>query len=326
MLAYIVRRLLVSIPMLIGMTFITFMAVLWAPGNFLAELKANPYVSIEVIEQYEQKYHMNEPAIVQYGYWLRGLVQGDLGYSFVHKRPVAGLIGDHVLPTLLLVVSGMLFTWMVAIPVGVYCAVHQHEIRDRVLSLLAFVGMAIPNFFFALLLLFFASVTGLFPLGGMKSLAQWDAMGPLARTLDVAWHLIVPTIVLGTSGMAGLQRLTRGNMLEALRQQYVLTARAKGLPENRVLYRHALRTAINPLITIFGFAFSSLLGGAALTEIILSWPGLGSLLLAAVRAQDLYLVMGSVLISGVMLIGGNLLADILLALSDPRISYRQLAT
>lgn len=323
MFAYIVRRLLISIPMLLGMTFITFMAVLLAPGDFLAELKMNPYVSSEVIEQYEQQYHMNEPPIKQYGYWLVNLFRGDLGYSFAHKRPVAELIADHAGPTILLVLSAMLFTWMVAIPMGVYCAVHQHEIRDRILSLLAFVGMAIPNFFFALLLLYMASVSGLFPLGGMKSLAGWDTMSFPQRVLDVGWHLIIPTIVLGTAGMAGLQRITRGNMLEALRQQYVLTARAKGLPERRVRYRHALRTAINPLITIFGFGLSTLLGGAALTEIILSWPGLGSLLLSAVRAQDLYVVMGSVLISGGMLIAGNLVADILLAVADPRISHRK---
>jgi peptide/nickel transport system permease protein len=322
MLTYIIRRLLISIPMLFGITFITFMAVIFSPGNMLAELKMNPTVSKEVTAHYTKQFHLDKSVFEQYGYWVWNLAHGDMGQSFNMKRPVAEVIREHAGPTLLLVISAAIFTWFLAIPLGVYCAVHQHEARDRVLSILAFLGMAVPSFFFALLLLYLFSVIGGLPVGGFKTLQGWDDLAWWHRVLDVGKHLIIPTIVLGTGGMAGMQRITRGNMLEALRQQYVLTARAKGLPEGRVIYHHALRTAINPLVTLFGFEFSELLSGAALTEIILSWPGLGSLLLNAVRSKDVHLVMGSVLISGVLLIIGNLIADILLTVVDPRISHR----
>jgi len=180
--------------------------------------------------------------------------------------------------------------------------------------------MAVPSFFLALLLLWGISVTGVLPLGGFQS-AEFESLSFLGRVADIAKHLVLPTVVLGFGAWGGLQRIMRGNMLEVLRQQYVTTARAKGLSETRVVYWHALRTAINPMITIFGYQLSGILSGAALMEIVINWPGLGNLMLAAVRAQDQPLVMASMLISGVLLIAGNLAADILLAVSDPRISY-----
>lgn len=322
MLTYVIRRLLISIPMLFGITFITFMAMALSPGNMLAEMRMNPAISPSVVEEYAKQFHLDRPVYAQYGYWLWNLAHGDMGRSFKLQRPVTEVVREHAGPTILLVLSAMLFTWLLAIPLGVYCAVHQHEIRDRVLSMLAFLGMAVPSFFLALLLLYLFSVTGWLPPGGFKTDYRWEDFTAFQKALDIGKHLILPTIVLGTGGLAGLQRITRGNMLEALRQQYVLTARAKGLPEGRVIYHHALRTAINPLVTLFGFELSGLLSGAALTEIILSWPGLGNLLLDAVRSKDIYLVMGSVLISGVLLIIGNLVADILLAVVDPRIGHR----
>jgi len=168
--------------------------------------------------------------------------------------------------------------------------------------------------------LYAASQFGILPLGGMRS-ANYDELNFLGRAVDLLRHLVIPTVVISLGSMAALQRIMRGNMLGVLRQQYILTARAKGLPENKVFYRHALRNAINPLITLFGYELSSLLGGAALIEIICSWPGLGSLMLTAVRAKDVYLVMSSMLMGGILLLIGNLIADILLAWSDPRIRY-----
>jgi peptide/nickel transport system permease protein len=191
--------------------------------------------------------------------------------------------------------------------------------------------MSLPNFFFALLLLCLASflfdldranwLHGLLPLGGMQS-TNYSQMGVAAKGIDLARHLIIPTLVISVGSIAALQRIMRGNLLEVLRAQYILTARAKGLPEGKVIYRHAVRNAINPMITLFGGELSSLLSGAALTEIICGWPGLGSVMLTAVRSQDLFLVMGSTVLGGVMLIVGYLIADILLAWSDPRIKIR----
>ena len=322
MVAYIVRRLLVLVPLLLGMSFLTFMVFQLAPGDFFAELRANPMVDPAKVAELEAKYHFDRPALIQYAYWLKSLVlERDLGYSLSQKLPVMDVIGGRALNTIYLNIATMFFTWLIALPIGIYCAVHQYSVTDRVFAGLAFVGMSFPGFFLALLLLYLLGATwGMVPIGGLTSdnfyeLAFWQ------KGLDVAHHMVVPVLVLTTGALAGLQRLMRGNMLEVLREQYVTTARAKGLPENRVIYRHAVRNAINPMVTIFGFQLSGLLSGAALVEIICSYPGLGSIMLDAVRRQDLFLVMGGMLISGVLLIIGNLMADIMLGVVDPRISY-----
>jgi peptide/nickel transport system permease protein len=317
--AYILRRLLIGIPLLLAMAFVTFIFIHFTAGDMLSTLRLDPSVSQEVIHSYEQKYRLKDAVVVQFGVWLGNLARGDLGYSFTQKRTVASAIRGRLWNTLLLSLCGLVFTWAFALPLGVYAAVRQYSWGDKVFSVLAFLGMSLPTFFSALLLLYLASLTGLVPTGGMTS-AEYEQLSALGKLLDVARHLVIPTVVLGASAVGGLQRLTRGNMLEVLRQQYVTTARAKGLPEHRVIYHHALRNAINPLITIFGYEFSGLLSGAAITEMIVSWPGLGMLMLEAVRAKDYYLVMGDLVVAGLLLIVGNLLADILLAAADPRIS------
>lgn len=322
MISYIIRRLLISIPLLLAMTFVTFLFIHLAPGDYFDVLRLNPEISKETIALYEAKYHFDQPVLVQYLFWLKSLLQLDLGYSFTNKAPVLDVISTRMWNTLLLSVASLLFTWLVAIPVGIYCAVRQYSWGDKLFSSISFMGMSIPNFFLALLLLFlFSVILGILPTGGMTS-ANFDQFSFFKKVGDVLLHLVIPAAVIGTGAMAGLQRLMRGNMLEVLRAQYVLTARAKGLSETRVIYRHALRNAINPMITIFGFELSGILSGAALTEIITSWPGLGTVMLTAVRSQDLYLVMGSALMGGVLLVLGNLIADILLAWSDPRIQYQ----
>ncbi len=318
MTSYILRRILVAIPLLIGMSFIAFMVIQLGGGEYFAELRLNPQISPETIAQIEAQYHLDKPAIVQYFYWLKNILKLDFGYSFSRGASVAGLIRGRLFNTIILSVASILITWLAAIPLGIYCAVHRYSWGDRVASFFAYFGISVPNFFLALLLLYLASVAGILPIGGMRSANYYD-LSLLGKSLDIGRHLIIPTVVIATAAMAGLQRLMRGNMLEVLRTQYITTARAKGLPENRVIYVHALRNAINPMISIFGLQFSGLLGGAALTEIVCGWPGLGSLMLEAVRSRDLYLVMGDLLIGGVLLIGGNLLADVLLAWTDPRI-------
>ena len=317
--AYILRRLLVGIPLLFAMAFITFLFIQLTPGDMLSSYRMDPSVSQEQLRQYEERFHLDRPVLVQFGYWLWNFAHGDLGESFVRKAPVADVIRSRLWNTVLLSVASLIFTWMAALPLGIYAAVHQYSWSDKFFSVLAFLGMSLPTFFSALLLLYVVSLTGWLPLGGMVS-ANIEDMSLIGKVLDVAKHLIIPTVVIGGSAVGGLQRLMRGNLLEVLRQQYVTTARAKGLPEHRVIYRHALRNAINPLITIFGYQFSGLLSGAAITEMIVNWPGLGSLMLDAVRQKDYYLVMGDMLVVGMLLIIGNLLADILLAYADPTIS------
>lgn len=319
--SYIIRRLFFLIPLLLIMTFIGFVCINLAPGNYFDTLRQNPQVSPETIKLYEQKYHLDKGIFTQYYYWFIGVVRFDFGYSFAYKVPVIKVIKSRLFNTFILSVSVFLFSWLVAIPLGIYCAVHQYKAGDKFFSFLSFIGLSIPNFFFALILLYLASLSGILPTGGMHSLNYQELM-PLARFYDLIKHLIIPTLVLATSSIAGLARLMRGNMLEVLRSQYIMAARAKGISENRVIYIHALRNAINPMVTIFGGSLSGLLSGAALTEIICNWPGLGRLMLEAVMQQDLYLFAGNLLMTGFLLIMGYLLSDILLAWVDPRIQYR----
>ena len=231
---------------------------------------------------------------------------------------------ERVPATLLLAFSSLILTWIIGIPLGIIGAVNQNRFTDRFLQVISYTGQGFPSFITALLLLFLAQKTSpLFPVGGMTSI-NFPDLSPLGKIADIAWHSILPTLALSITSFAGLQRLMRGQLLDVLRQDYIQTARAKGLPENRVIYVHALRNAINPLITLLGFEFASLLGGAFIAETFFNWPGLGKLILQAVQQQDLYLVMASLMMGAVMLIIGNLLADLLLKAVDPRIKLEDL--
>ncbi len=331
MIAFIARRFLISIPLLLAICFLTFLFLQAVPGNFFDRMRLDPLISEETVNAYERMYHLDEPIPKQFAHWLWNLLHLDFGYSFELKRPVWEVLKERWANTLILSVSSLAFTWLFAIPLGIACALRQYKLTDKVFSFFSFLGMSLPNFFFAMLLLVAAGYTyglspgnplhGILPLGGMQS-SDYAGLSAGAKAWDLLRHLIIPTLVIGTASVAALQRIMRGNMLEVLRAQYIATARAKGLPEGRVVYRHALRNAINPMITLFGAELSGLLSGAALTEIICGWPGLGSVMLTAVRSQDLFLVMGSTVLGGVMLVLGYLLADVLLAASDPRIALK----
>ncbi|MDP8265410.1 MAG: ABC transporter permease [Candidatus Aceula meridiana] len=320
MFRYIIKRILISIPLLLGISLFTFVLIQLTPGNFFDTLKLDPQVSSETIAHYEKLYNLDKPLLQQYGYWLKNVLQLNFGYSFYYNCPVVKIIKSRLLNTFILSFSGMLLTWLVAIPLGIVMAINRNRFWDRFLSFGAFIFLSIPGFFLAILLLYFASHYGGLPLGGMQSV-NFDNFNIFEKIIDVLRHLVIPTIVISVGAIAGLQRIMRGNLLEVLRQQYILAARAKGLPENKVLYKHALRNAINPMITLLGYHLSGLLSGAAIVEIICNWPGIGTVMLTAVRAKDLYLVMASMLMGGVLLFLGNLLADIMLAWVDPRIRY-----
>jgi peptide/nickel transport system permease protein len=317
---YILKRLLHMIPLLLGITFLSFMIISLAPGDFLTTMTQNPQISADTIEALRANYGLDKPWYIQYVTWLWNAMHLDFGYSFANKVPVFDLIGQRVVNTLILAFSAAIFAWGLAIPLGIISAVRQNTWVDRGSSFLSFLGLSIPEVFFALLMVFFAAKTGWFPVGGMKSI-DFEYLPPLGQIGDLVYHLILPTIVLGSVSMAGRMRQMRANLLDTLLQDYIQTARAKGLSESVVIFRHALRNAINPLITLFGFTLADLLSGAFLVEVVMSWPGLGQLTLDALFARDLYLVMGSLVMASVMLILGNLAADIMLAMNDPRIQY-----
>ena len=318
---FIAKRILVAVPMLLGIALLTFALMGGTPGSYLDSMRLDPQFSEETIARYEQMYGLDKAWWVQFLSWTKNVLRLEFGYSFHFNIPVSKIIAGRLLNTLILSLASFLLTWCVAIPLGIWAALNRNRLIDRLIQFLSYVSLSLPSFFLVMIFLFFASqVPGVLPLGGMVS-PDFDDLNVLGKLLDVARHLVIPATALSIGSIAGLQRIMRGNMLEALGQKYILTARAKGLPESRVVYRHALRNAVNPLITLLGYEFSALLSGAALTEIICGWPGLGSLMLTAVRSKDIYLVMASMLMGGVLFIVGNLLADIALAKVDPRIRY-----
>lgn len=320
MLVFILKRFFISIPLLFGISLITFFLMQMTPGNFFDTLRLDPLISTETLAYYEKIYELDQPLWKQYVIWFKNLFHGELGYSFFYHVPVKRLIADRLWNTFVLSLASFFLTWGIALPLGIWAALHRNRLIDRMIQFFSYVALSIPSFFLAMIFLYFLSQWQILPLGGMQS-ASYDELTWPAKILDLLKHLAVPTLAISLGSIGALQKIMRGNMLEVLRQQYVLTARAKGLPEHRVIYGHALRNAINPLITLFGYEFSGLLSGSALIEIICSWPGLGMLMLTAVRSKDVYLVMASMLMGVILFILGNLLADILLAVCDPRIRY-----
>lgn len=321
MFRYIVRRFLYIIPMLLGISSLSFFIMQLAPGDALTTMVLSPDISDEVLNAMRARFWLDRPPHMQYIAWIQRLLTGDMGHSFLWHAPVTYVIKQRLVNSMILTIASTILAWLIAIPIGIHSAVNQYSWSDKLLSFFAFIGVAIPTWFLGLLLLFFTVTFGWgFPVGGMTSVdfvdfTFWE------KTVDLLRHMFLPVLVLTVGSVASLMRYMRSNLLDVLRQDYVTTARAKGLSGRVVIYKHALRNAINPLITIFGYQLGALLSGAALTEIVMNWPGIGSLMLNAVQGKDYYLVMGNLIIGSLMLIFGNLIADILLAMSDPRIRY-----
>ena len=317
---FLIRRVLAAIPLIIIVTFITKALLIASPGDFLDTLRLMPSISREHVLEMERMYHLDSHNVFErYWYWLWPALRGDFGYSFTKSASVWSLIGERVLNTLLLTGSALVFSWVFAIPLGMLAAVYRNRWIDKLIGFISFFGLSIPSIFFSLLMILFAARTGLFPAGGIHNQVMWDVMTSWERFVDTLWHLVLPMIVLGTIGLAQYVRQMRSEMIETLSQDYIRTARAKGLSHWRVLTRHALGNAINPLVTIFGFSLATLLGGALLTEYVFSWPGLGTLIFDALSTKDEPIVMASVVMLVLMLVIGNLIADVLLAIIDPRI-------
>ncbi len=322
---YVGKRVIQALITLLLVSFISFVIIQLAPGSYLDTLRQNPKISPERIEEVRRQFGLDKSLLEQYWLWLvQVLTRGNFGTSFVYFRPVSSLLAERVPATLLLSIASIVVTWSIAIPLGIIAGVNQNKWPDKILQVISYAGQGFPSLITALLLLIVAQNTSpLFPVGGMTSINHED-LNWLGKVLDIGWHLILPTIALSITSFAGLQRLMRGQLLDVLRQEYIQTARAKGLPESRVIYVHALRNAINPMITLLGFEFASLLSGAFITESFFNWPGLGRLILQAVSARDIYLVMGSLIMGAVMLIIGNLMSDLLLKFVDPRIRLENL--
>ncbi|MCV3213778.1 ABC transporter permease [Plectonema radiosum NIES-515] len=322
---YVIKRLLQALLTLFLASALSFFIMQLAPGDYVSSLEANPKISKERIDELRRQFGLDKSWLEQFGLWLWNiLTRGDFGTSFSYNRSVASLLWERVPATLLMAIASLIVTWAIAIPLGITAAVKQNRAYDRILQVLSYLGQGFPSFIAALFLLFFAQITTpLFPVGGMTSIYYTD-LSPIGKIIDIGWHLILPTIALSITSFAGLQRITRGEMLDVLRQDYIQTARAKGLPENRVIYVHALRNAVNPLITLLGFELAGLLSGAFITEQFFNWPGLGKLTLQALLNLDVPLAMASLVMGAVLLILGNLVADLMLKAADPRIRLENL--
>ena len=317
MAGYVARRLLQAVPILFGVAVISFSLIYLAPGDPIDRFRT-PTIRPEQLQGLIRLYGLDRPLPEQFWSWLTTYVQvwrpEAWGYSFLDGQPVLFKIADRLPATLLLGASALALTVVVAIPLGILAAVRQYSFADRLISSLATIGYAIPSFLLGLYLLFFGGVVlGWFPLFGMES------FGREGDALDIGWHLVLPVTSLAVQQIAGWSRYVRAAMLEVLHQDFVRTAHAKGLPARRVTFRHALRNALIPVITLIGLTIPSLLAGAAITEAIFTWPGVGLMGVDAVAQRDYPVVLAFVMIGGIGVVLGNLLADVAYAVADPRI-------
>lgn len=317
MAGYVARRLLQAVPILFGVAVISFSLIYLAPGDPIDRFRT-PTIRPEQLQGLIRLYGLDKPLPEQFWSWLTTYVQvwrpEAWGYSFLDGQPVLFKIADRLPATLLLGASALALTVVVAIPLGILAAVRQYSVADRLISSLATIGYAIPSFLLGLYLLFFGGVVlGWFPLFGMES------FGREGDPLDIGWHLVLPVTSLAVQQIAGWSRYVRAAMLEVLHQDFVRTAHAKGLPARRVTFKHALRNALIPVITLIGLTIPSLLAGAAITEAIFTWPGVGLMGVDAVAQRDYPVVLAFVMIGGIGVVLGNLLADVAYAVADPRI-------
>lgn len=327
MLKYILRRIMVAIPLIVAVSIASFIIIQLPPGDFLTtyihELEAfGDEVSEERIEALRLRYGLNDPMIVQYFSWVRGFVSGDFGYSFEYRRPVSEIIWGRLGMTLLITLGSLLFTWVVAFLAGVYSATHQYRPGDYVFTFLAFIGLAIPNFLLALIFMWFSfSVFGE-SVGGLFSPEYVDAPWSGAKVLDLLRHIWIPIVVVGTAGTAGTMRVLRANLLDELHKPSVITARAKGVSEAKLLFKYPLRIALLPFMSTIGWTLPVLFSGEAIVGVVLGLPTIGPLLLRALQLQDMYLAGAIVLMLGTLTIIGTVISDIALAWVDPRLRYQ----
>jgi peptide/nickel transport system permease protein len=327
MIGYIIKRLLYMIPTLFGMSLVSFMIIQLPPGDYLTSMLASmadsgQTVDAEQIARLKSIYGLGDPIYVQYWKWIFGILsRGDFGYSFEWNQPVAGLIWSRMGSTLVISLFSLVFVWAVSLPIGIYSAVRRHSIGDHFFTFLGFIGLAVPNFILALVLMYVAYKYLGQSVGGLYSSAMVDAPWSFAKLSDFLAHLWIPVIIIGASGTAALIRILRANLTDELHKPYVVTARAKGLPEYKVILRYPVRIALNPFVSAIGWVLPHLVSGVTIIAIVLNLPTAGPLLFRALVSQDMYLAGSFILLLSALTLVGMLISDILLALLDPRIRF-----
>src|SRR2546425_1590126 len=315
---YAFRRFLHSVFLLFGVSILTFLFTTLAPGNYFDEMRLNPQIAPETVTALRARYELDRPLPVRYLRWVSSVAQGEMGFSFAYNSPVAPLLWVRARNTLLLSLTATFFAWCIALPLGLWSAERLGRTPDHVVTSAAAVLLVIPDLALALGLLLLAVRSGWFPPGGMVSIGFGSLSWP-RKLLDIAVHMALPVTALVLSAIPSLIRHVRAAVAEVLETGFMRAAQGQGIPRRRLLYRYALPAAANPLISLFGFSLGALLSGSLLVEVVMSWPGLGPLLLEAILARDLYVVIGGVLLSTLFLVGGNFVADLLLYWADPRI-------
>lgn len=325
MLPFIVRRLVNAIPVVFGGSLLIFFILQLAPGDYLTSQALDPNVSPEQIANLKRQFGLDRSIPEQYVLWVSNILQGNLGDSFAYKQPVAQVIAPRVINSLYLVLLNLVLFYAIAIPLGVYGAVRQYSLGDKVISTVMYFFLGFPSFFFALIVIFgilqlrFATGWDI-PVGGMTS-SNYNDLSPLGKFWDVLKHLLIPALTLAIISVAGFSRIMRGQMLEYLGQDFIRTARAKGLSERKVVYKHAFRNAVIPFVATIGGVLPGLIGGAGFVEVVFNYPGMTPMILDAINTQDLYLLAGFNVVVLVLVILGNMISDFLLGVVDPRIRY-----
>ena len=316
--SYLLRRLIRAIILLIGVSALCFVFTDMAPGSFFDEMRVNPQISPDTIAGLRAQYGLDEPLVVRYGRWVKSAVRADLGYSIAYNTPVAPLLWSRAKNTLLLTITAMVLTWIVSVPLGLWAAARRGGLLDRAITVVSSLLIAVPEIVIAIALLAIAVRWRLAPVGGMVS-ASFENLSGIERLRDLIAHLKLPVLILVLCESAIIVRHIRASGLEVLGASYVQAARGLGITRGRLLFRHVLPAAANPAISLFGFSLAGLVSGSLLVEVICGWPGLGPLVLDATLSRDLYVVMGGIMFSALFMVGGNLIADILLMACDPRI-------
>jgi peptide/nickel transport system permease protein len=318
---FLISRLAHAIFLLFGVSLLSFLLLSLAPGDYLSDMQLNPQISAGTVVALRHQYSLDQSAPVRYVHWLGAAVRGDLGYSFAYNIPVTKLLGARILNTLLLAIPATILAWLIAIPVGVISAAKQGRWEDHTVSVGTTTLLITPDILIALAFLWLALRSGYFPVGGMVSLG-FDEMGMAQKVKDIGLHAAIPVTVLVLSIIPVLIRHVRATVIETLHSPFVRAAKAHGIPRGRLLFRHVLPVAVNPLISLFGLSIANLLGVGLITEVVMSWPGMGPLLLESVQSRDLYVVIGAILASAVVLQAGVFASDLLLLASDPRIRVK----
>ncbi|NLK08914.1 MAG: ABC transporter permease [Firmicutes bacterium] len=326
MTAFIGRRLVSMVFTMVLVSIVGFIIINLPPGTYLDVYRAQLMVqgtstADQQIQALEKRYALDKPVYYQYVKWISGFVRGDFGRSFQYNREVKELVWNRMGFTVVVSIASLLFSWLIALPIGIYSATHKYSFGDNIFTFFSFIGLSVPSFLVALVLMVVSSRVFGASVGGLFSRAYQDAPWSWAKFVDFLQHLWIPVIVVGMSGTAGLVRMMRGNLLDILNMQYVQTARAKGLSENIVIYKHAVRNALHPLVMSLGMSLPGIISGSTVVSIVLSLPTTGPLYFNALRSQDMFLAGTFLVFMAVMLVVGNFLADIALAVVDPRIRY-----